>query len=291
MILVSIKHSGAGMRACRHNPRAPCDDLLTGRVRGAFSTYWRILAHIDSAVDRRPWLRVAAHRPGPARRELSLSCYRDVTYLEADWPSLERPRVNMSPAMSTRASPKFTLVDAMIVVAALAVWFAALRYLAELTNLTSIWHLGDYGFFRILRNQIGLLLCILSAAVLVMGLRLSCHGRRRLWLEPGLAACAAAILGVAVQTVFMALVSHAGLLTWERFAIGAFWSGWPRCGPAVAGSWLTLIVTGRWRARRGSIDRLGRVVGACWLLEYFCAEMPGTRWAVIIIGRLLEVIR
>jgi hypothetical protein len=179
----------------------------------------------------------------------------------------------------------------MILVAALAVWFAALRYVAENTNLRSIWHLGDYGLIRILHNQIGLLLFLLSSAAVLMRFRSPCLSRRDLWRQPGLAACAAANLGVAVQALYMALYSHAALLTWEHFIMGAFWTGWANCGSAVAGAWLTLIFTGRWRAEVSAIDRLGRMIGACWLLEFFVAEMPGTRWMVIIIGRLLEVIR
>jgi hypothetical protein len=193
--------------------------------------------------------------------------------------------------MLTRARRKLALVDAMILVAALAVWFAALRYMAEKTNQASIWHLGDYGLIRILHNQIGLLLFLLSVAAVLMRLPSQCLSRRELWRQPGLAACAAANLGVAVQALHMALYSHATLLTWERFIMGAFWTGWPHCGAAVAGAWLTLIFTGRWRAEPSVIDRLGRTIGACWLLEFFVAEMPGTRWMVILIGRLLEVMR
>jgi hypothetical protein len=179
----------------------------------------------------------------------------------------------------------------MIFVAVLAVWFAALRYVAEKTNLTSIWQLGDYGFIRILHNQIGLLLFLLSFAAVLIRLGPPCRSRRKLWRQPGLTACAAANLGVAVQTLYMALYSHAALLSWERFIMGAFWTGWPNCGSVVAGAWLTLIFTGRWRAEPSAIDRLGRMIGACWLIEFFVAEMPGTRWIVIIIGRLLEVLR
>jgi hypothetical protein len=42
----------------------------------------------------------------------------------------------------------------MILVAAIAVWFAAMRQLAPKTNLRSIWYLGDYALARIARDQI-----------------------------------------------------------------------------------------------------------------------------------------
>ena len=42
----------------------------------------------------------------------------------------------------------------------------------------------------------------------------------------------------------------------------------------MTGAWLALIVAGCWRAERSEIDRLGRVLGACWLVEMLIAEMP-----------------
>jgi hypothetical protein len=60
------------------------------------------------------------------------------------------------------------------------------------------------------------------------------------------------------------------------------WFGWPYSGPAVAGAWLALIVTGRWRAERSGIDRLGRFIGVCWLIQFVLGQMPGIRWAVIL---------
>jgi len=38
------------------------------------------------------------------------------------------------------------------------------------------------------------------------------------------------------------------------------------CGPAVAGMWLVLGLSGRWRPERSWIDRFGRVLGATWIL-------------------------
>jgi hypothetical protein len=94
-------------------------------------------------------------------------------------------------------------------------------------------------------------------------------------------ACAAATAGVAVKALNKALSYHAGLRS-GNLDMAILWFGWPYSGPAVVGAWLALIVTRRWRAERGGIDRIGRLIGACWLIEFVLAEMPGTRWVAII---------
>jgi hypothetical protein len=38
------------------------------------------------------------------------------------------------------------------------------------------------------------------------------------------------------------------------------------CGPAVAAVWFVLALSGRWRPERSWIDRLGRLVGASWIV-------------------------
>lgn len=34
---------------------------------------------------------------------------------------------------------------------------------------------------------------------------------------------------------------------------------------AVGSSWITLLISGRWRAESGWIDRLGRLLGLVWI--------------------------
>jgi hypothetical protein len=40
-------------------------------------------------------------------------------------------------------------------------------------------------------------------------------------------------------------------------------------GTAVASSWITLLIGGRWRADPRWIDRLGRFLGASWMMSVF----------------------
>ena len=36
-------------------------------------------------------------------------------------------------------------------------------------------------------------------------------------------------------------------------------------GPAVAGAWVTMGISGRWRAPRDWIEALGLAIGVCWV--------------------------
>jgi len=187
--------------------------------------------------------------------------------------------------VQTRISRKFGLLDSMILVAAMATWSAALRYFGPATNWgnwSSIWIVGGGGWVRILQRQTGLLLFILSVSTVLLRLRAPRPNWRRLWRQPGVTACVAATLGILVFAVSKVVSYHAGLKQWEYFAPAAFWYQWPYAGPAVIGAWLALLCTRRWRAERSTIDRLGRLIGVCWLIEFLLAEMPGRRWVSIV---------
>jgi len=57
-------------------------------------------------------------------------------------------------------------------------------------------------------------------------------------------------------------------------------------GPGVMGAWLALILIGRWRSERGAIDRLGRLVGIGWIVEFFMAEVPTRRGWITLLDAL-----
>lgn len=46
------------------------------------------------------------------------------------------------------------------------------------------------------------------------------------------------------------------------------------CGPAVGAVWLVLASSGRWRPERSWIDRLGRLLGATWIVISLLAAFP-----------------
>jgi hypothetical protein len=42
--------------------------------------------------------------------------------------------------------------------------------------------------------------------------------------------------------------------------------------PAVAGAWLALALSGRWRPERDWLDRAGRALGVCWIVSPLIAS-------------------
>jgi hypothetical protein len=188
---------------------------------------------------------------------------------------------------ATPAVRKLSVLDGMILIAALAGWFASVRYFAGHSNLRNIWYPWDYGITRIYRNQISLLLAILSLAVVIIRLRSPRPTRPGLLRQPGFAACLASVFALGLGALSQALATHAGMGDWQAVPRMIFWQAWPYSGPAVLGAWLTLRLTRRWRPERSAIDRLGRVIGWLWIFQFFTSEVLYTRW--IRIGlRLIE---
>lgn len=178
---------------------------------------------------------------------------------------------------------KLSLGDALVLLAVPALWLAAQRHLALRRMGIRFWYLDDYFLVPFLVDDVGLFLTILAFVLILLRFRPPRPRRRRLWRQPGLAACAAVMFGVAVKAISTAVSNYANLPAWENdFSVDVFWGPWPYTGPAVAGAWLALLVTGLWRAEQSSIDRLGRIVGACWLLEFVLAEIDGIQWIVIL---------
>lgn len=184
-------------------------------------------------------------------------------------------------------SRRFSLLDGMILLAVPAVWLAAERHLGSRRMTTYFWYFDEYGLLSILHDGIGLLLVLLSFALILIRFRPPRPGRRRLWRQPGLAASVAAMSGVAIKALSTAVSDHARLWGPDNFDVEVFNGPWPYCGPAVAGAWLALYVSGLWRAERSLIDRFGRLLGVCWLLEFLLGEIAGIRWAVIL-GNLVS---
>lgn len=194
---------------------------------------------------------------------------------------------------------RFTLLHAMTFVIAVAVGLAVLRSLGnfvtvqrditvsfqERIGVTSSVGIGvsDYmnrqtaAYFRPpIKGVIiywsrqfsfwpGSCLAALSLATFFLGLRQGRRSTRR----PGMAMSVAVVIAMSVAAVRLPhlLVNSQGALPlrvkewWLEF-----WFTLPRlAGFAVAVSWVTLVLGGRWRVGRGWLDRFGVLLGAAWI--------------------------
>lgn len=179
----------------------------------------------------------------------------------------------MTPARPRRP---FTLLDAMLLTAATAVGFVAFRDYWPLYFRYNSVASQDRAFNLIVHCPAFL---ALPWMICVLGLRLKGPRPRARLLarEPGVVACAAALvaatlggLKIALWMAFRPWRSRAdGLWPWDQ----AWYMIMEYVYPSVAFAWLTLAISGRWRADPGWQDRLGRVLGAYFVAEYLLIDL------------------
>ncbi len=104
-----------------------------------------------------------------------------------------------------------------------------------------------------------------TLTLLILRLRRPRAGFVRLARQPGMMACLAVAIFLAIRIAFyLGLICLYGLNPWfwvKRLANEAV-----RAGYVVAVTWLTLAITGRRRPEPGWIDRLGRILGVYWIV-------------------------
>ncbi len=191
--------------------------------------------------------------------------------------------------MTPRAARKFTILDSMILVAALACGFALHRAANSVMESEPglVGPTSAPGIVRHLRQVMEWgypILVALTLAVLVLRLRRPRPRWRRLLRQPGMVACCAAAVPIALSLVGLWRLigvlprpepSFATMPPPRYFRIievqvpplGEIF-GEMACtiGLWVFGAWLILILAQRWCPERSAIDRLGRIVGNGWIL-------------------------
>jgi hypothetical protein len=203
----------------------------------------------------------------------------------------------------------FTLVDAMALVAATAVGIAGTQHGWKYWSYAWFWNL-DRGWTAdaILRRFPTLLalglpaLLVFTATILALRLRHPRPTFRRLFFQPGTAACVAALLVVAVETAghvvatlqfnysrgyldkYLEFVStYSGFF--GEFATIVLVRMPNPVGHAVMATWVILLLSGRWRSEPTWIDRAGRILGFAWLasalfvwlnLHFINEDLPGS---------------
>jgi hypothetical protein len=162
---------------------------------------------------------------------------------------------------------RFSVLDAMILIASTAVGFAGIRacspafYSYQYTPMTPPPWLN---WLAVVLSNWAFYLSPLPAAwtlaALVLRLRSPRPPMRRLMRQPGAVAVFAATMLILIGVVHYLLdlhnpSSHDVPFQYTSFSLG--------CG--VGSAWWILVLGMRWRAERSWIDRLGRVLGAYWV--------------------------
>jgi hypothetical protein len=159
---------------------------------------------------------------------------------------------------------RFTLIDAMALVAATAVGLTMARaYDPRFSGEP----LPDF-----LKRGWGAPACLMVALALVLILLMSQrHSPRHALLEPGMAACYSSAMAVVFSITLNALhLLVSGRLLTQATSAELFnyvaHDARPLIPWAVAGAWLSLAAMGHWRSATSWIERTGRAIGLYWCL-------------------------
>jgi hypothetical protein len=214
--------------------------------------------------------------------------------------SMTNARRKQDGTITTRQGPRrFTLIDAMMFIVAIAVGLAIIRYSQK--KYFAWWEPEDrnrliyYTLYWIGRLGYGMLPVVFGLCVVVVAAAFggSCPRRETFSRSPGLAACAAALVAILIGFAFRVLDYTVG-------QSGAFWSRhyeslcWPTLDrqivtaynsvltppavdrllqdaggaamSAVVAVWFLQLLCGLWKQVREWPDRIGRVLGLFFLL-------------------------
>lgn len=174
--------------------------------------------------------------------------------------------------MSRSECRRFGLLDAMILVAAtalgcgLAKWSDMVPF--DFYGLLSVPIPKRYVLIALVTAKCPgtLLLVPWTLGLLLVRMRSPRPTTTQLFREPGVVATSTATLAIIAGCVWLVPIwlVH-GLMLSVAFSPWTFF-----CGFAVAGGWLTLALSGRWRNSPGWIDRAGRLVGTAWFGLVVC---------------------
>ena len=183
---------------------------------------------------------------------------------------------------------RFTLFDAMVLIAALAVALFPIRW-----NLMAwSWYFsGEWSASAVLKRGVeaDALLCplalTLSPALWVLRLRRPRPGLARVFRQPGMAASTATLVYELFffTATLISLVLHYAFASLNNhhlfYSLNAVMWLWilPLCftGILVLAVWIVLWLSGAWRVEPSWIDRVGRILGIYWVANsfFFCSAL------------------
>jgi hypothetical protein len=172
--------------------------------------------------------------------------------------------------MVRRPSRRFTLLDAIVLMAATAAGFAWVR---------SVWYFetfkGPMDWLDEIPEMVAPLLATWTVAAVVLRLLPPRPPIHRLVLQPGAAACVSVAFAFTAESLryFLDAFARRRGVPWSRFrgvGLGTEWYGNVLVGGpyhyAIAAVWGLLLLSRRCRPEPSWIDRLGRALGLFWLL-------------------------
>ena len=176
--------------------------------------------------------------------------------------------------MPKQRSRRFSILDAMILIAGMAVALATLK-------LVPPEEAPSNGTQEVLRSWVNesFSLCLYgpTMALLLVRLRKPRPTMRRLIRQPGFAA----IVAVLTSSVFY---HAAGLMEWSHSKSELYDILFiapvaiEKSVPAILITWSSLLITRRWRPEPSWIDRMGRLLAVLWIATIFFQYGFG-RWA------------
>jgi len=170
---------------------------------------------------------------------------------------------------------KFTLLDAMILVAATAPALALMRDRWPLDIESQRLYTNILMQLRDNILTISFAAAMWSLAGLVLRLRQPRPDVRFLTRQPGMVACMAAAVVLAIRLInfgsVLSILVIDGAYFWPGMSALDWdpenWRGIPsEIGCAVAAAWIIQAAGGRWRSEPSWIDRMGRILGIYWIL-------------------------
>jgi hypothetical protein len=160
---------------------------------------------------------------------------------------------------------RFTITDAMVLIAAMAAGLASMRVIfADNLVPPASFRLGWF-----LRGPSTCVAFSLAVALIVLRLRQPRPRRRRLVIQPGFVASAATVVSMILGggcSLFYLVIHTVGPGETYSYPVNVHWA-WAiaTCPDFILGAWLALWLAGLWAPEPSWIDRAGRALGLFWI--------------------------
>jgi hypothetical protein len=179
--------------------------------------------------------------------------------------------------MRSTISRKFTLVDAMVLVAAVGIAFVLIRdYLNDdyvrgvVFSLPDVWALSKLWRTGTLWSGVLAPLAVaLSLSLWILRWRQPRPDLRRLFKQPGMIASSATVFATSIFLLKVLFREYyldvSGSFIFDLHRVWIWRLPWN--GEIVAVAWILLWLGGNWRSEPSWIDRAGRVLGGYWVVS------------------------